>query len=1060
MLDSKQSDAIQVLQDQRFQKLDESVQYFISQYAAGHTSLSALVKTNMRLVNEHTTTEARVVEATVSAHVTDEVSRAEQTITSLLTDAAGESTRAISQDIKRLRIQDLNDTERKRFLGSLRFPAMNERRNHVTDSHDGTFMWIFDADTAASDMTDGQSQLDSDSESDNSAEAPIQTLQSDKSSESTSEASMETDSDEADETNSNASGQNDSNPSRKTVSDNVDESNSEGSDDPDEVGSSVSVSGTSSSGSSSTSSRLGGWPGGARLWDDFHEWLLSESDIYWISGKAGSGKSTLVKFLATNDRTRAALSQWKEGSIVLSHYFWAPGISMQKDLRGLFCSLLHQALSQAPALLDSIVAQTGSYRDKENDADWSVTELQLLCMSTLVSYPFPMCIFLDGLDEVCENDVQNLLEFVENLRVIPNVKICVASRPEAVFQRRLSHHQHMRVQDLTRGDMWTYAWSILRARPLISAGSGTIPSRKFPTSIISRIVSRANGVFLWLHLVARSLRRGWDNGDDEAELASRLEVLPGELSDLYADMWSRLNEDSVIYREVAAEYFHLALSDLSVEDMAFHRSFVRPFRVLPKTLNLLQFMAITTKWFQEKSLDPTSGTETDGTVTTLCQDTEASIRKRCAGLLEVGRRKDRSGKPIGDSRQYRLSPVTFFHRTAHDFLVDSEKGREILSFHKSREEERYLRLALGKLASSRYDAASLGNICSSLLCVESPELRGRVCEILRIAWIFYDGCFLANNGALKSHPCFLSEIAAEGFEYFALSAISQDPSPRELASQILTEVFQIPFSKIWDHPTSSPDDFLHSLLRLGADPNARRTRCGELSDPRLTMRLDNLTPYGCAVLFSLNNGAFKLGRSLEIFLSTGRAPEGRFPISFLKDWDDFTLRFYYPFYGSLLCGLKRGLGKRGLGNPTRDRALGFCADGSLPLLLEGVKRQQGEHSPILNTVAEKCRRPGASRSCGEEIHVPIVVMYEDRNSGYRKPRAFRMVNEGTRAELGSLIKRWLFADGDLRSAVEEEITRVKEGIARDIDENDEAYEEIEVWSIPKVLKEEGCCLGL
>jgi hypothetical protein len=31
-------------------------------------------------------------------------------------------------------------------------------------------------------------------------------------------------------------------------------------------------------------------------WDDFGEWLRSGSSVYWISGKPGSGKTTLVKY--------------------------------------------------------------------------------------------------------------------------------------------------------------------------------------------------------------------------------------------------------------------------------------------------------------------------------------------------------------------------------------------------------------------------------------------------------------------------------------------------------------------------------------------------------------------------------------------------------------------------------------------------------------------------------------------------------------------------------------------------------------------------------------------
>ncbi|KAJ0115572.1 hypothetical protein J7T55_010395 [Diaporthe amygdali] len=46
------------------------------------------------------------------------------------------------------------------------------------------------------------------------------------------------------------------------------------------------------------------------LWDDFSHWLQSGSGIYWVSGKAGSGKSTLIKHLYSHPDVPSLLSQW------------------------------------------------------------------------------------------------------------------------------------------------------------------------------------------------------------------------------------------------------------------------------------------------------------------------------------------------------------------------------------------------------------------------------------------------------------------------------------------------------------------------------------------------------------------------------------------------------------------------------------------------------------------------------------------------------------------------------------------------------------------------------
>ncbi len=79
-----------------------------------------------------------------------------------------------------------------------------------------------------------------------------------------------------------------------------------------------------------------------RPWDSFMEWLKSDSDLYWnhwIVGKAGSGKSTLMKFLLTDPRTLEGLKAWIPGAIILSAFLWNSGREMQRTLKGLLSSL-------------------------------------------------------------------------------------------------------------------------------------------------------------------------------------------------------------------------------------------------------------------------------------------------------------------------------------------------------------------------------------------------------------------------------------------------------------------------------------------------------------------------------------------------------------------------------------------------------------------------------------------------------------------------------------------------------------------------------------------------
>jgi hypothetical protein len=94
---------------------------------------------------------------------------------------------------------------------------------------------------------------------------------------------------------------------------------------------------------------------------NFTRWLRSEDGIFWISGKAGCGKSTVMKFLSGHSKTDASLMKWADGRrlFVASYYFWNPCTEMQKSQKGLLQSILHDILHQVPALAEKPIRGVG-----------------------------------------------------------------------------------------------------------------------------------------------------------------------------------------------------------------------------------------------------------------------------------------------------------------------------------------------------------------------------------------------------------------------------------------------------------------------------------------------------------------------------------------------------------------------------------------------------------------------------------------------------------------------------------------------------------------------------
>lgn len=59
-----------------------------------------------------------------------------------------------------------------------------------------------------------------------------------------------------------------------------------------------------------------------RPWDSFATWLTEGRGIYWIAGKAGSGKSTLMRMLHQNERTTDLLRTWCDGTPLITASFF------------------------------------------------------------------------------------------------------------------------------------------------------------------------------------------------------------------------------------------------------------------------------------------------------------------------------------------------------------------------------------------------------------------------------------------------------------------------------------------------------------------------------------------------------------------------------------------------------------------------------------------------------------------------------------------------------------------------------------------------------------------
>lgn len=402
--------------------------------------------------------------------------------------------------------------------------------------------------------------------------------------------------------------------------------------------------------------------------------------------------------------------------------------------------------------------------------------------------------------------------------------------------------------------------------------------------------------------------------------------------------------------------------------------------------------------------------------------------------------------------------MTFIHRTAYDFLTDSEEGHRILSFYECREEERYLRLAQGWLASSRFRLLRLDPISVSLRHVRSPDLKTRVFEVLYTAWKFWDAdqhiiIYHSLQPTRKAKLHFLSLVAAQGFTDFALSAIVQASQPEELATEVLEKSLVVACFQYEKLSTVTLNgDFLRSLLRLGADPNSRSARLDLVSEPADLSEWE-ITPYGLCVTLAVDivyHSRDAARDLLSAILQAGVTPEGRILFSIYEGRERPTLVGGHET--TTWTGRKPPSFPRG-GPSIQSRQLRFIMDSSLAFLLEVVWFRVGECMPSAHAGAERSPRLGAGTSCSREICVPFVHAFDV----FRPTLGlYRIVDGDVRAEMASLFQRWLLPGDESLSSIEEEVNRAVEKVKLDMVGRPEAYEEVE-GPLEYVFMANECC---
>lgn len=411
------------------------------------------------------------------------------------------------------------------------------------------------------------------------------------------------------------------------------------------------------------------------VWDDFMQWLTGPDSIYWIKGKAASGKSTLMKFLLQQKEVDIALQQWSDPlPLARADFFFSSlGTPLQQSQTGLLMSLLRQLLEQHRQLMPTVVPElwknvsalsshaSDPLETREIAArfSWTFGDLKSTFESVLrrLARDRKIVIFVDGLDEF-DGDYEEVAEVFNRFLTLhdTHIKICVSSRPLMAFEYSFKGCPNLRLQDLTAQDIHTYVTDKLNAHTHFKLLA--TDSLNQTEDFVDMITNKSSGVFLWVHLVVKSLLAGLTNYDAMEDLIERLKILPPELDTLYGAMLRSIKP--TFYRGQASQLLQI----------------VYQYGQTISSLALSFADEQDTELAINAPIAPLELPQVDARIEAISM----RVQSRCQGLLEVQKYKSTDVVPANPDSPFRWDEVRYLHLTVREYLEKPDIWADLLEW--------------------------------------------------------------------------------------------------------------------------------------------------------------------------------------------------------------------------------------------------------------------------------------------------------------------------------------------------------------------------------------------
>jgi len=252
-----------------------------------------------------------------------------------------------------------------------------------------------------------------------------------------------------------------------------------------------------------------------------------DSRVFWLSGPPGSGKSTAA----------AHVVRFLDSSNMDCSYFFFKGFA-KTSIKQLLFSIVLQMTQKNFTVRQAILAML-------DDGDISSTQdhtgiWNRIFASRIFKIPFgqPQFWVLDGLDECARGTLATLVQLIGSIDAKVPLRIFVSSRTNDSLERlfRNKNIHPISIRTAGQGSLQDIS-HYLKAR--LSSNFATRNTTAEDTSgLMSEILSKSNGIFLWVSLIVPMLEATYTL----EEMREHLRRVPSEMSGLYSRILTDIQE--------------------------------------------------------------------------------------------------------------------------------------------------------------------------------------------------------------------------------------------------------------------------------------------------------------------------------------------------------------------------------------------------------------------------------------------------------------------------------------------------------------------------------------